>query len=106
MSIVMQFNLCVNHTLGLVNTQLIAAYAAIDPRLAKLTAIVKHWAKRRQVLGQHSASYLGCLSCLTQMRSAICPLLMLSNFALRNSEWSTQRMAVLAVDMRKNLALK
>ena len=49
-SIVMQVNLCVNHTLGLVNTQLFAAYAAIDPRLAKLTAIVKHWAKRRQVV--------------------------------------------------------
>eukprot|EP00891_Asterochloris_glomerata_P002806 jgi/Astpho2/2806/Aster-x0132 len=39
----------VNNILAIENTKLLKHYTALDPRLAQLVYIVKHWAKRRQV---------------------------------------------------------
>lgn len=50
-------DLCINDMLGVENTKLLAAYAAVDPRVAKVTSIVKHWARRRQA----SQRSCGCL---------------------------------------------
>lgn len=57
----------VNNLLACVNTKLLADYAAIDPRLAQLVALVKHWAKQRAV----NDSYRGTLSSYCYVLMAI-----------------------------------
>lgn len=63
----------VNNVLACINTKLLADYCAIDPRLAPLVALVKHWAKRRAVNDPYRgtlSSYCYVLMCihLLQMR--------------------------------------
>jgi hypothetical protein len=63
----------VNNVLACINTKLLADYCAIDPRLAPLVALVKHWAKRRSVNDPYRgtlSSYCYVLMCihLLQMR--------------------------------------
>eukprot|EP00887_Chlorella_sp_A99_P002114 scaffold21.g2114.t1 len=57
----------VNNLLACVNTKLLADYATIDPRLAQLVALVKHWAKQRAV----NDSYRGTLSSYCYVLMAI-----------------------------------
>jgi DNA polymerase sigma len=51
-------DICINNTLALQNTQLLACYSNIDPRLKKLACVIKYWAKRRQI----NAPFAGTLS--------------------------------------------
>jgi len=51
-------DICVNNTLALRNTKLLADYSSIDPRLRILVIVVKHWAKRREI----NAPFMGTLS--------------------------------------------
>jgi len=51
-------DICVNNTLALHNTSLLADYSRIDPRLKQLGFIVKYWAKKRQI----NDPYRGTLS--------------------------------------------
>lgn len=57
----------VNNMLACVNTKLLADYCAIDPRLAQLVALVKHWAKQRAVNDPYRgtlSSYCYVLMCI------------------------------------------
>ena len=51
-------DICINNTLALQNTKLLAHYSKIDPRLKKLACVIKYWAKRRQI----NAPFAGTLS--------------------------------------------
>ncbi|KAJ1627793.1 hypothetical protein T492DRAFT_1022438 [Pavlovales sp. CCMP2436] len=53
-----QCDICVNNHLALANTALLAAYAAVDPRVRPLICAVKYWAARRKV----NEPYRGTLS--------------------------------------------
>ncbi len=51
-------DICINNHLALHNTQLLADYSKIDPRVQPLGFVVKYWAKRRQI----NEPYQGTLS--------------------------------------------
>lgn len=68
----------VNNTLACINTKLLADYCAIDPRLAQLVAIVKHWAKRRAVNDPYRgtlSSYCYVLMCIHLLQTRPTPVL-------------------------------
>ena len=68
----------VNNTLAVVNTKLLADYCKIDPRLAQLVAIVKHWAKKRGVNDPYRgtlSSYCYVLMCIYHLQSRHPPVL-------------------------------
>jgi len=54
----MRVDVTLNNMLACANTKLLADYCSIDPRLAQLVALVKHWAKKRDV----NNPYMGTLS--------------------------------------------
>lgn len=41
--------ICINNSLALQNTRLVADYSKIDPRVRPLAYLVKYWAKRRGI---------------------------------------------------------
>jgi len=51
-------DICINNLLALQNTQLLADYSRIDPRVQPLGIVIKYWAKRRQI----NEPYQGTLS--------------------------------------------
>lgn len=68
----------VNNTLACVNTKLLADYCAIDPRLAPLVALVKHWAKQRAVNDPYRgtlSSYCYVLMCIHLLQTRPVPVL-------------------------------
>jgi DNA polymerase sigma len=85
----------VNNTLACINTKMLADYAAIDPRLAQLVAVVKHWAKQRSVNDPYRgtlSSYcyvLMCIHLLQSRRPPVLPVLqsLPPTFSRRVREW-------------------
>jgi len=68
----------VNNTLACINTKLLADYCAIDPRLAQLVAVVKHWAKQRAVNDPYRgtlSSYCYVLMCIHLLQTRLPPVL-------------------------------
>jgi hypothetical protein len=68
----------INNTLACINTKLLADYCAVDPRLAKLVAVVKHWAKKRAVNDPYRgtlSSYCYVLMCIYHLQSRQPPVL-------------------------------
>lgn len=68
----------VNNTLAVINTKLLADYCKVDPRLAHLVAVVKHWAKRRSVNDPYRgtlSSYCYVLMCIYHLQSRYPPVL-------------------------------
>eukprot|EP00027_Filamoeba_sp_ATCC50430_P006967 CAMPEP_0168558782 /NCGR_PEP_ID=MMETSP0413-20121227/10162_1 /TAXON_ID=136452 /ORGANISM="Filamoeba nolandi, Strain NC-AS-23-1" /LENGTH=500 /DNA_ID=CAMNT_0008589943 /DNA_START=213 /DNA_END=1715 /DNA_ORIENTATION=- len=51
-------DICINNSLALHNTRLIAAYAKVDPRVQQLGYVIKYWTKQRQI----NEPYQGTLS--------------------------------------------
>lgn len=66
-----QVDVTVNNVLACINTKLLADYCAIDARLARLVALVKHWAKRRAVNDPYRGG--GCCRAGRGRRRARCP---------------------------------
>jgi hypothetical protein len=52
-------DVCVNNLLPLANSKLLRDYSSVDPRLAQLVYVVKHWARQRDV----NNTYRGTLRC-------------------------------------------
>jgi predicted nucleotidyltransferase len=71
-------DITVNNTLACVNTKLLADYCKVDPRLAQLVAVVKHWAKKRAVNDPYRgtlSSYCYVLMCIYHLQSRSPPVL-------------------------------
>lgn len=71
-------DITINNMLACANTKLLADYCAIDPRLAKLVALVKHWAKKRCVNDPYSgtlSSYCYVLMCIHLLQHRSPPIL-------------------------------
>ena len=51
-------DICINNTLALSNTQMLADYAALDPRMRVMGYVIKWWAKARKI----NEPYSGTLS--------------------------------------------
>ena len=67
-----------NNILACVNTKLLADYCAIDPRLPRLVALVKHWAKQRAVNDPYRgtlSSYCYVLMCIHLLQTRPTPVL-------------------------------
>jgi hypothetical protein len=74
----LQVDVTVNNMLACVNTKLLADYCAIDPRLARLVALVKHWAKQRAVNDPYRgtlSSYCYVLMCIHLLQTRPTPVL-------------------------------
>lgn len=68
----------VNNMLACINTKLLADYAAVDPRLSQLVAVVKHWAKQRSVNDSYRgtlSSYCYVLMCIHLLQTRSPPVL-------------------------------
>jgi DNA polymerase sigma len=68
----------VNNMLALLNTRLLATYVALDPRLAQLSHVIKHWAKRRSVNDPYRgtlSSYAYVLMCIHLLQTRSPPIL-------------------------------
>ena len=68
----------VNNMLALLNTRLLATYVALDPRLAQLCHVIKHWAKRRSVNDPYRgtlSSYAYVLMCIHLLQTRSPPIL-------------------------------
>lgn len=71
----------VNNMLATVNTQLLRAYAEVDPRLRQLVYVIKYWAKQRRVNDAYRgtlSSYayvIMCVALLQQRSPAVLPCL-------------------------------
>jgi DNA polymerase sigma len=91
-----KIDLTVNNTLACINTKMIADYCQIDPRLAQLVAVVKHWAKQRAVNDPYTgtlSSYCYVLMCIHHLQTRNPPVLPVlqalpPTFAARVGEWS------------------
>ncbi|KAK9809730.1 hypothetical protein WJX73_000583 [Symbiochloris irregularis] len=73
-----RIDLTVNNLLAIVNTKLLRDYSVIDPRLAQLVFVVKHWAKRRQVNDAYRgtlSSYCYVLMCIAHLQHRSPPIL-------------------------------
>ena len=71
-------DITVNNTLACINTKLLADYCKVDPRLAQLVAVVKHWAKKRAVNDPYRgtlSSYCYVLMCIYHLQSRSPPVL-------------------------------
>ena len=67
-----------NNLLACINTKLLADYCAIEPRLAPLVALVKHWAKQRAVNDPYRgtlSSYCYVLMCIFLLQTRPVPAL-------------------------------
>ncbi len=60
-------DICINNTLALHNTRLMATYASIDPRVRAFGSIIKYWAKQRRI----NEPYQGTLSSYAYILLAI-----------------------------------
>ena len=73
-----QVDVTVNNLLACINTKLLADYCAIEPRLAPLVALVKHWAKQRAVNDPYRgtlSSYCYVLMCIFLLQTRPVPAL-------------------------------
>ena len=73
-----QVDVTVNNILAIVNTKLLGDYGACDERLLKLSFVVKHWAKRRQVNDSYRgtlSSYCYVLMCIHHLQTRSPPIL-------------------------------
>jgi hypothetical protein len=72
-------DITINNVLPLRNTELLRAYASIDPRLKHLIFIIKHWAKRRGIADAYHgtlSSYAWVLMCVfVAQRVGLVPVL-------------------------------
>jgi predicted nucleotidyltransferase len=88
-------DITVNNTLACINTKLLADYASVDPRLAQLVSVVKHWAKQRAVNDPYRgtlSSYcyvLMCIHLLQTRRPPVLPVLQAlpPTFSRRVRDW-------------------
>lgn len=95
-----QVDITIKNSLACLNTKMIAVYCAIDPRLAQLVHIVKHWAKKRNVNDPYKgtlSSYCYVLMCIFHLQTRsppILPVLQSSDFPFTVSEqvgeWKVQ----------------
>src|SRR5690242_5710011 len=51
-------DICINNSLAIHNTRLIASYSKIDPRVQQFGYVIKYWTKQRQI----NEPYQGTLS--------------------------------------------
>lgn len=73
-----QVDITIKNSLACLNTRMIADYCAIDPRLAQLVHIVKHWAKKRNVNDPYKgtlSSYCYVLMCIFHLQTRSPPIL-------------------------------
>lgn len=73
-----QVDITIKNTLACLNTRMIADYCQIDPRLAQLVHIVKHWAKKRNVNDPYKgtlSSYCYVLMCIFHLQTRSPPIL-------------------------------
>ena len=73
-----QVDITIKNTLACLNTRMIADYCKIDPRLAQLVHIVKHWAKKRNVNDPYKgtlSSYCYVLMCIFHLQTRSPPIL-------------------------------
>lgn len=73
-----QVDITIKNTLACLNTRMIADYCRIDPRLAQLVHIVKHWAKKRNVNDPYKgtlSSYCYVLMCIFHLQTRSPPIL-------------------------------
>jgi DNA polymerase sigma len=74
----MRVDVTLNNMLACANTKLLADYCSIDPRLAQLVALVKHWAKKRDVNNPYMgtlSSYCYVLMCIHHLQTRSPPIL-------------------------------
>ena len=73
-----QVDITIKNSLACLNTRMIADYCQIDPRLAQLVHIVKHWAKKRNVNDPYKgtlSSYCYVLMCIFHLQTRSPPIL-------------------------------
>ena len=70
----LECDISMQNPLAVRNTELLAVYSSVDPRVGKLAYVIKHWAKRRRINNASegtlsSYGYLLCLIHFLQTRS-------------------------------------
>lgn len=89
-------DICINNSLALQNTRLIAAYAKMDPRVQQFGYVIKYWTKQRQINEPYQgtlSSYAYILMVIQFLQSRNPPVLPVLQ-QMCDSETSKQRVLV------------